>query len=327
MGDIKNLDAVVERLAGLALEESTRRSYDTHRRSYLEFCQTYKFAPVPISMQQAARYVAHLSLRLKPSSIPKYMNIIRILHLEAGLPDPEVMQMHLVKSVLTGFGKEKGLDVKKAAPISPQLLLLINSQLDLNSVDDVMFWAACLVGFFGFLRKSNLFPPTKKGFSPEKHLCRNSFRRVAGGFDIRILWSKTCQSHERVLVVPLINLPGHPLCPVTAVNVALARTTGAALDGPAFVRRCKKGWTPMLFKWFVDKLRGHLSSTGHALDFSSHSLRRGGATWAARCGVQGEIIKILGDWRSQAYQEYLDIPVEDKRAFMMDFARKMPLWR
>jgi hypothetical protein len=37
-------------------------------------------------MQQAARYVADLSSRLKPSSIPKYLNIIRILHLEAGVP-------------------------------------------------------------------------------------------------------------------------------------------------------------------------------------------------------------------------------------------------
>ena len=41
-------------------------------------------------------------------------------------------------------------------------------------------------------------------------------------------------------------------------------------------------------------------------DISSHSFRRGGATWALSCGVPGGIVKLLGDWKSAEYLVYLD---------------------
>jgi hypothetical protein len=139
--------------------------------------------------------------------------------------------MYLVKSVLTGNSKEKGLQVKRMLPMTPHVLLLIKCPLNLSQVDDMMFWAACLVGFFGLLRKSNLFPPSLGEFSSSKHLCRSSFHRVPNGYDIHILWSKTIQRRERVLIVPLVAIPGHPLCPVAALDWALFHTTGAALAG------------------------------------------------------------------------------------------------
>ena len=40
--------------------------------------------------------------------------------------------------------------------------------------------------------------------------------------------------------------------------------------------------------------------------FSSHSFRRGGACWALQCGVPGEVIQQFGDWKSDAYKDYLD---------------------
>ncbi|KAK7089168.1 hypothetical protein V1264_024786 [Littorina saxatilis] len=44
--------------------------------------------PVPVNEQTVAQYAAYLARRLKPSSIKQYINIIRILHLESGLPHP-----------------------------------------------------------------------------------------------------------------------------------------------------------------------------------------------------------------------------------------------
>lgn len=33
---------------------------------------------------------------------------------------------------------------------------------------------------------------------------------------------------------------------------------------------------------------------------------RGGATYAFRSGVPGELIQVMGDWKSDAYKRYFD---------------------
>ena len=39
--------------------------------------------------------------------------------------------------------------------------------------DDIVFWAACLVMFFGLFRKANLF--AKQKFDADKYFTRDSF--------------------------------------------------------------------------------------------------------------------------------------------------------
>jgi len=46
-------------------------------------------------------------------------------------------------------------------------------------------------------------------------------------------------------------------------------------------------------------------------EYTSHSFRRGGATYAFQSGGTAELIKKLGDWRNDAYLEYIDCPLED----------------
>lgn len=41
-------------------------------------------------------------------------------------------------------------------------------------------------------------------------------------------------------------------------------------------------------------------------NYASHSFWRGSATWALQCGVPGEIVQQMGDWKSSAYLAYLD---------------------
>ena len=48
--------------------------------------------------------------------------------------------------------------------------------------------------------------------------------------------------------------------------------------------------------------------------YGSHSLRRGGASWALKCGFSGDLIRLIGDWKSDAYMAYLDLPVESRVA-------------
>jgi hypothetical protein len=39
--------------------------------------------------------------------------------------------------------------------------------------------------------------------------------------------------------------------------------------------------------------------------FSTHSFRRGGASWAFSSEIPSELIQLYGDWKSDAYKNYL----------------------
>ena len=71
--------------------------------------------------------------------------------------------------------------------------------------------------------------------------------------------------------------------------------------------------TPLTYPVFVKMLKGYLGKLGFpAANYSGHSFRRGGASWALANNVPGEFIQLLGDWKSQVYREYLDVPLVHK---------------
>lgn len=249
--------------------------------------------PVPVNEQTVAQYAAYLARRLKPSSIKQYINIIRILHLESGLPHP-FRDSWYVQTTLKGIEKCKGCATDKKTPITPELLHIIKSQLDLECRQDIVFWAACLVLFFGVLRRSNLFQDNGN-FDPCKQLTRDQVVILGTGMSITLQWSKTIQRKERSVEIKLPAMSLHPLCPVSAVTAVLPLL--GPMDPKAQV-------FPMKGSDFNKKLR--LTTAVAGGNFSSHSFRRGGAAWALSCGVPGEIVKVMGDWKSNAYLGYLD---------------------
>ena len=73
----------------------------------------------------------------------------------------------------------------------------------------------------------------------------------------------------------------------------------------------KNKW--ITYKSFQNYLRNLSDKLG--LDsqlFSSHSFRRGGATFAFESGVPSELIQLHGDWKSDAYKKYLSFSLKDK---------------
>ena len=56
---------------------------------------------------------------------------------------------------------------------------------------------------------------------------------------------------------------------------------------------------------FIKKLHTLLDGLGYkSSDYAGHSFRRGGATWGLLQGLPGEMIEILGDWKSTCYLRY-----------------------
>ena len=116
----------------------------------------------------------YLSQCLAPSSIPKYLNMVRIMHLEQGLPDPTVLHMFQVKQVLTGVNKDKCTMVKRMKPITLETSLRMQHGLktswhglNTSSIDIVLVWAACLLGFYGASALIQFVPTSLDCFKQE----------------------------------------------------------------------------------------------------------------------------------------------------------------
>jgi hypothetical protein len=148
----------------------------------------------------------------------KYLGIIRIMHEELGHRDPKIKEDFTVKLVLLGVKKQLGAEVFRKSAMTPELLMQLQLKSLPGSDDWVMVWAVTLAAFFGLLRISNVLAPSKEGFVLDKHLARRDFDEVGDGFVVTLQWAKNNQFRERSPRVPLPHIPGHPLCPVTAVK-------------------------------------------------------------------------------------------------------------
>lgn len=143
-------------------------------------------------------------------------------------------------------------------------------------------------------------------FDTSKHLRRSDILSYPWGMMLLIRWTKTIQFRERVLQIPLPRLGHHVLCPVAAVFRAFELTPNARPDGPALLVSDFPKQIPLSTKVFMVRLQQCLVSAGvQPSNYAGHSFRRGGAMWAYKAGVEPETIRQLGDWRSEAYKEYV----------------------
>jgi hypothetical protein len=244
-------------------------------------------------------------------TVRNYLNGVKLLHFYVGAPFPHIGAFEL-NLLFKGLARLNPHLPRQALPITPPILLKLHAQLDLTSSLDATLWCAFLLGFFLFARKSNLVPPSSTQFSSQKHLTRDSIAICSVGLLVTIRWSKTIQCGDRVLLIPVAAIPGSPLCPLAAwlhmINLSPAR--GSA---PAFSYKSHTGLHTFTYTTFTYHLRCLLKLTGYnATAFSGHSFRRGGATWAFRSKVPGELIQLHGDWSSDAYLRYLDFSLDCK---------------
>ena len=147
--------------------------FNTHRsqwRSYLWFWTTYHLVPVPTEVQTIIRFLIHLSYYCKYSTVIKYLSAINVLHRHFGF-NVTFQEVFSIKSVLRGLRCILGDAPVQKLPITPDILLRLHPQF--TAWSDSGFWAAMLIGFDTFFRKSNLVPKSEKDFDPAKNLCRH----------------------------------------------------------------------------------------------------------------------------------------------------------
>ena len=256
-------------------------------------------------------FVGHLAQQgLSYASIKVYMSAVRNLHVSEGLH--EEFAKHLtprLELVLKGIKKESA-PRRLRLPITLDVMEKIKRVLLQRPKDpeNVMMWAACCTAFFGFLRCGEFTIPSLATYDPEVHLFLADVavddKLAPTVVQITIKQSKTDPFRQGVQLY--LGKTDTGLCPVKAVWAYLA--TRDAIPGPLFKLANTQGLTRQEFS---ARLTRTLTAAGVPVKgYTTHSFRIGAATTAKEAGVSDVHIKMLGCWKSDAYQLYVRTPKE-----------------
>ena len=197
-------------------------------------------------------------------------------------------------------------------PITITVLHRIYSKLQRfhsQAVDSSMLWAAFTLAFFGFLRSSEFTCNGK--FNPHTHLSRADISLEPYIFspnclEITMKKSKTDPFRETAKLT--IARSDSNVCAVTALQDYLLQTHGQSTSQPLFKFTDGRNLTRASL---TNNLRALLYVCGQdSANFTSHSFRIGAATTAGAVGLLDWLIKVLGRWKSNAYQTYIKTPKE-----------------
>ena len=301
--DVNGLLIQASAYKSAAFAKSTVKTYKSQTTSYLRYCSHYGLQPLPASQETLCSYLAFLTRSLSPSSIKGYLNAVRLLHIEAGFANP-LSQNWEITMIQRGISRLLGKPPKQKLPITVAILIDLHSTL-VNSPSDHAFWLACLIAFYGFLRKSTLLPPSID-LTAGKFIARSDVTDVSlHSFSVLIRFSKTIQFGQRVLTLPYVACSDIRLCPVRALLTHLGFSV-LTKSRPLFNYQEAGVERFFLNSFFMYRLLSGLRATGHpASEISCHSFRRGGASLAFEVGLSSTDIKQRGDWWSNAFEQYL----------------------
>ena len=296
---LAELDERVNNTTKKAYQQGSLQNLCTYINRYLECCLEYKLPPVPAKGHQLRRFAQYL---LEQNTITAIQTIHKILE----LPPPDTNDF-LTNLAFRGLKMTLARPVRQAEPITPQILERMFKQVDLRSEEQLVAWVALIFAFHLLLHKSNLVPNTQNSFDPNKQLSRKKLCLTQNAILVEIEWSKTLQCKEKVLPLPLVALKNKVLCPVYW-TWRLIKTIPASKLDPVFCYHRRGRYMvltyPRLTYWF----KCWLTQAGISANrYSLHSCYHGGMMFLHNCNMSSQILKILGNWASEAYLRYIDV--------------------
>ena len=299
-----------------SIATSTRRTYSTGERHFIQFCLSHKLISpqhpfLPAHESTLIHFVTHLSNTVSYGTIKVYLAAINNLHIEFGCP-LDLSAMPVLHKTLRGIKLSHGTAKKARYPITSSVLHRIHSKLQpfqSPDVDSSMLWAAFTLAFFGFLRSSEF--TCNGNFDPQSHLARSDISFHPNilhpiSFDVVIKKSKTDPFRETAKLS--IARSYSDVCAVTALQDYMLQTATRDPGQPLFRFSCGLNLTRTSL---TNNLRTLLNLCNiDSSCYASHSFRIGAATTAGAAGIPDWLIKTLGRWKSNAYQVYIRTPKE-----------------
>ena len=203
-------------------------------------------------------------------------------------------------------------ELKQAEPVTPQLLVKLSKVINYKDQIEIVAQTALLLGFYMFLRKSNLVPDTMDTFNDQQQFRRRDVNVL--GLDksmmCEVRWSKTILHKEKILRLPVLPAKNKAICPVFWVHYMVNKIpTGP--DQPLFALIPGQSSLALSANQLLYRFRKWLILIGaDPTIYPLHSVKQGGATFAYQSNMEGEMIKLLGDWARDTYKRYVDISMD-----------------
>ena len=147
--------------AGLAA--STKKVYAAGWNRYQGFTQSFQLASIPTTVENVTLFVSYLAA-------PRHFQ----LRLDPSNTTPSFHSPHM-SVLLQGICRSQALQGPRRVrlPITATLMRRIKLSLGNSpkAFDNVLIWAACCVGFFGFLRCGEFLVPDGASYDPPCTIC------------------------------------------------------------------------------------------------------------------------------------------------------------
>ena len=184
---------------------------------------------LPLCEPTLCKFVASLAnQKLKYQTVKVYLAALRHLQIAQGQGDPFLPgafpRLEYVLKVVKHTPSAQSRDTR--LPVTPAILRSLWSvwSPQAHDPDVVMLWAACCLGFFGFMRAGEFTCPSDSQFDPESVLTPDDVtvdkHQSPSMLCVKLKHSKT--DPFRTGVSMFMDRTGNSLCPVAAVLVYLA---------------------------------------------------------------------------------------------------------
>lgn len=211
------MSVTVEQAQSMAYADATTRSRNSAVMAFARFCVFTGYAFLPASTMTLCEYAVYLhDNNVKASSISTYISHIGTFHKLKGLDDPT--KSFALSTTVRGLARLQDCRPNSKAPLTPVELVKIRATLDWSSSLHRTFWACLVVGFWTYLRCSNLVPRSERAFDPLKQVSPDNLSLSDEGLIIALQRTKTIQFNERQLLIPLVRMGDNPLCPIQAIR-------------------------------------------------------------------------------------------------------------
>jgi hypothetical protein len=256
---------------------------------------------------------------LKPSTVRSYLSSLATLH-KLQNKDAVNFSNYIVKALIRGAENLKlyaqhRKETRKIMTLPLLKLLghaLATCDWSPNSVQ--VFWACCLLLFFGSLRIGEVLPPSCFKFNPFETLLWEDiiFRKDSILVHVKIPKSKNPQGD----FIDIFEFKGHGCCPVSALRTLRDSSPKPSVpNSPVFQFSSGKFLTPNLFNICLrELLRPLIGLDSDCL--SAHSFRAAlpSALATDPTSVLSTDLKLWGRWHSSSYSLYTRLKFDQRKS-------------
>lgn len=293
----RNLDKRIVEIMESVRSPSTVKTYRNDWNRFRKWMESQGINEYPISVDTLAEYLLYLyDHKYSKTIVNRSLTVISMAH--DALDDPTGDRV--IRQIKKGIRRLDKRRPKKAAPIGLSSLIAMCQALSTTGKPrDLRRKAMISLGWMGALRSSEIVA-----------LQWQDITQVSAGIEVTINQSKTNKENDsEIIAIPLLSNDYREACAVRNL-LAIVPTNMQSIigrsDNPVFpsVLDPKK---PICTRTIDDAIKHAAELAGINQVYTTHSLRRGWATFAASQGVSQTALMRHGRWKSSAIaQGYVD---------------------